>query len=163
MERSNTVGRNEQGLSPRADFLLADRTGYLLNKAAMLIAEDAERALETVGMRLRYFFVLTSLAGGPELSQQDLARLLNLDPTTVVALVDEMERNQHVERRRNPADRRRYTLVLTESGRTALSAAEQVVTDAEAAFFGPLTGAERAGMQDMLIRLLEGRWPSSVC
>ncbi|WP_242553844.1 MarR family transcriptional regulator, partial [Streptomyces beijiangensis] len=62
-------------------------------------------------MRSRYFFVLASLAGGPELSQQDLSRLLNLDPTTVVTVIDEMERNQHVERRRTPADRRRYNLI----------------------------------------------------
>ena len=55
--------------------------------------------------------------GGPELSRQDLSRPLNLDPATVVTVIDEpvidetvideTERNGHVERRRNPADRRR--------------------------------------------------------
>ncbi|MEK8145195.1 MarR family winged helix-turn-helix transcriptional regulator [Streptomyces sp. M10(2022)] len=84
--------------------------------------EEAERALTTQGMRLRYFYVLAALDSDLSLSQQDLSRLLNLDPTTMVALIDEMESAGHVERRRNPSDRRRYILRLTEGGREALSA-----------------------------------------
>jgi DNA-binding MarR family transcriptional regulator len=163
MGRSTTAEHDAQKLTPRDDFLLAGRTGYLLNKAALLLLEDVERALEQVGMRSRYFFVLASLAGGPDLSQQDLSRLLNLDPTTVVALVDEMERNQHVERRRNPSDRRRYNLILTEAGRESLAAADTVVSAAESDFFGPLDGGERDVLHGMLGRLLEGRWPASIC
>lgn len=157
------VAEGAQKRTPRDDFLLAGRTGYLLNKAALLLLEDVEHALEQVGMRSRYFFVLASLAGGPELSQQDLSRLLNLDPTTVVALVDEMEANQHVERRRNPSDRRRYNLILTEAGREMLTAADTVVTQAESAFFGMLDGAERDALRGMLGRVMEDRWPASVC
>lgn len=149
--------------TPRDDFLLAGRTGYLLNKAALLLREDVEHALAQVGMRSRYFFVLASLAGGPELSQQDLSRLLNLDPTTVVALIDEMEANKHVERRRNPSDRRRYNLILTEAGRAKLTAADAVVTEAESAFFGMLDGGERDALRGMLGRVMEDRWPASVC
>lgn len=149
--------------TPRDDFPLAGRTGYLLSKAALLLREDVERALEQVGIRGRYFFVLASLAGGPELSQQDLSRLLNLDPTTVVALVDELEANKHVERRRNPSDRRRYNLVLTEAGREKLAAADEVVTEAESAFFGMLDGGERDALRGLLGRVMEDRWPASVC
>jgi DNA-binding MarR family transcriptional regulator len=163
MARSGNAEREGVHLSPRKDFLIAERPGYLLHKAALLLVEDVERALGTVGMRSRYFFVLASLAGGPELSQQDLSRLLNLDPTTVVAVIDEMERNQHVERRRNPADRRRYNLILTESGREALAAADRVVTEVESAFFGMLTEGERGGLREMLGTMLAGRWPASVC
>jgi DNA-binding MarR family transcriptional regulator len=152
-----------QHLSPHKEFLLGDRVGFLFHKAALLLAEDVERALETVGMRSRYFFVLASLAGGLELSQQDLSRLLNLDPTTVVTVIDEMARNEHVERRRSTADRRRYNLHLTDAGRMALVEAERVATGAESAFFGTLSDEERAIMGGMLGRLMEGRWPASVC
>jgi len=163
MARGGTSEHTAAQLSPRADFPLAERPGYLLHKAALLLVEDVEQALATIGMRIRYFFVLASLAGGPELSQQDLSKLLNLDPTTVVTVIDEMERNEHVERRRNPADRRRYTLILTESGRAALATADRVATAAESAFFGPIDEAERGPLYGMLGRLLEGRWPASVC
>ncbi|MEU4143772.1 MarR family winged helix-turn-helix transcriptional regulator [Streptomyces parvulus] len=163
MARSGNAERNGAPARPREDFLIAERSGYLLHKAALLLVEDVEKALETVGMRSRYFFVLASLAGGPELSQQDLSRLLNLDPTTVVTVIDEMERNQHVERRRNPVDRRRYNLILTDSARAALAEADAVVTEVESAFFGMLDDDERRVLRKMLDRMLAGRWPASVC
>ncbi|KAA0929822.1 MULTISPECIES: MarR family winged helix-turn-helix transcriptional regulator [Streptomyces] len=161
MVRSDSAERH--GTSPRKDFLIAERPGYLLHKAGLVLVEDVEKALGAVGMRIRYFFVLAALAGGPELSQQDLSRLLNLDPTTVVTVIDEMERNQHVERRRNPADRRRYNLILTESGREALATADRVATEVEENFFGALAGDEREALRKMLGVLMAGRWPASVC
>ncbi|MFF0103758.1 MarR family winged helix-turn-helix transcriptional regulator [Streptomyces hirsutus] len=163
MARSGNAERDGAHLRPREDFFIAERPGYLLHKAGLILLEDVEKALETVGMRSRYFFVLASLAGGPELSQQDLSRLLNLDPTTVVTVIDEMERNQHVERRRNPADRRRYNLILTDAGRAALAEVDSVVTEVETAFFGALDDDEREVMRRMLDRMLAGRWPASVC
>ncbi|MFJ8538320.1 MarR family winged helix-turn-helix transcriptional regulator [Streptomyces sp. NPDC093591] len=163
MTRSGNTEQNGAPRRPREDFLIAERPGYLLHKAALLLVEDVEKALETVGMRSRYFFVLASLAGGPELSQQDLSRLLNLDPTTVVTVIDEMECNQHVERRRNPVDRRRYNLILTDSGRAVLAEADSVVTEVESAFFGMLADDERHVLRKMLDRMLAGRWPASVC
>ncbi|MFH8989316.1 MarR family winged helix-turn-helix transcriptional regulator [Streptomyces sp. NPDC017940] len=163
MARSGNAGQGGAPQRPREDFLIAERPGYLLHKAALLLVEDVEKALGTVGMRSRYFFVLASLAGGPELSQQDLSRLLNLDPTTVVTVIDAMERNQHVERRRNPADRRRYNLILTDSGRAALAEADAVATEVESAFFGMLADDERRVLRGTLDRILAGRWPASVC
>ena len=158
-----TAGTEQNGVSPREDFLIAERPGYLLHKAGLVLVEDVEKALGAVGMRIRDFFVLAALAGGPELSQQDLSRLLNLDPTTVVTVIDEMERNAYVERRRNPADRRRYNLILTESGREALATADRVATEVESAFFGALSEDERGVLRKMLGTLMSGRWPASVC
>lgn len=154
---------SDRGGMPREDFLLAGRPGYLLHKSALLLAEDAEEALAEVGMRFREFFVLAALASGPELSQQDLSRLLNLDPTTVVAVIDDLERRKHVERRRNPQDRRRYILVLTDSGRKSLAAADRVASRIEQQFFGALTAEERRVLHTMLGRVMAGRWPASVC
>ncbi|MYQ56921.1 MarR family transcriptional regulator [Streptomyces sp. SID4926] len=153
----------QAGASPRKDFPIAERPGYLLHKAGLVLVEDVEKALGSVGMRIRDFFVLAALAGGPELSQQDLSRLLNLDPTTVVTVIDEMERNGHVERRRNPADRRRYNLFLTASGREALATADRVATEVESAFFGGLSADERAALHTTLGVLMAGRWPAAVC
>ncbi|WP_237515182.1 MULTISPECIES: MarR family winged helix-turn-helix transcriptional regulator [unclassified Streptomyces] len=153
----------QAGASPRKDFPIAERPGYLLHKAGLVLVEDVEKALGSVGMRIRDFFVLAALAGGPELSQQDLSRLLNLDPTTVVTVIDEMERNGHVERRRNPADRRRYNLFLTATGREALATADRVATEVESAFFGGLSADERAALRTTLGVLMAGRWPAAVC
>jgi DNA-binding MarR family transcriptional regulator len=163
MEHSEPAKGESQQLSPREDFPLAAHLGFLLHKAALLLVEDVEAALETIGIRTRYYFVLACLGGRPRLSQQDISRLLGLDPTTVVTVIDEMERNGHVERRRDPADRRRYQLHLTDSGRERLAVIERVATGAEARFFGMLADDESTALRDILSRTLEGRWPSSVC
>ncbi|MFE9425166.1 MarR family winged helix-turn-helix transcriptional regulator [Kitasatospora sp. NPDC006697] len=147
----------------RADFLLAGHTGVLLFKAGLLIQELAEQAFQEAGYTLRHFMVYSALAGEAQLSQQDLSKVVNLDPTTVVALIDEMERTGHVERHRNPADRRRYILRLTEAGREALTAVEAVASAAEEAFFAQLGPGGQEQLHGMLGRLLAGRWPESVC
>ncbi|MGF1430007.1 MarR family winged helix-turn-helix transcriptional regulator [Kitasatospora sp. LaBMicrA B282] len=149
--------------TPRPDFPLADHAGVLLHKAGMVIAEEVDQALRAEGHKLRNFLVLAALAGGAELSQQDLSQVINLDPTTVVALIDELERAGQVERRRNPADRRRYILGLTETGRTALAEAQQVAEQAEDAFFADLPAGQRQLLHEILGGLLANRWPRAVC
>jgi DNA-binding MarR family transcriptional regulator len=144
------------------DFPLVNRTGYLLNKAGLLLMHEAEQALEAQGMRMRYFYVLAALEGGHLLSQQDLSRLLNLDPTTMVALIDEMESVGHVERRRNPADRRRYILHLTDDGRQALSQASLAVGAVEEAFLAAVPDQDRERLQQILKGLLADQWPSVI-
>ncbi|MFT2016546.1 MarR family winged helix-turn-helix transcriptional regulator [Streptomyces sp. 796.1] len=144
------------------DFPLVNRTGYLLNKAGLLLLSEAEHALEGQGMRMRYFYVLAALEGGHLLSQQDLSRLLSLDPTTMVSLIDEMESAGHVERRRNPADRRRYILHLTEAGRQALAEASQAVASVEDGFFAAVPEGDRDRLKATLRQLLADRWPSVI-
>ncbi|MET7290280.1 MarR family winged helix-turn-helix transcriptional regulator [Streptomyces sp. NPDC005573] len=141
------------------DFPLVRRTGYLLNKAGAILMEDAERALAEQGMRLRYFYVLAALESDLSLSQQDLSRLLHLDPTTMVALVDEMERAGQVERRRNPADRRRYILRLTDEGRAALERAGRAVDAVEREFLEAVPAEDRERLRALLGDLLADRWP----
>ncbi|MGW1978218.1 MarR family winged helix-turn-helix transcriptional regulator [Streptomyces sp. NPDC001889] len=141
------------------DFPLVRRTGYLLHKAGTLLMEDAEQALAAQGMRMRYFYVLAALESGLSLSQQDLSRLLNLDPTTMVALIDEMEGAGHVERRRNPSDRRRYILSLTGGGREALERAGRAVDEVERDFLAGVPEADRERLRAVLGELLADRWP----
>ncbi|MEC4017865.1 MarR family winged helix-turn-helix transcriptional regulator [Streptomyces sp. H27-D2] len=143
-------------------FPLVRRTGYLLHKAGVLLMHEADRALESRGMRMRYFYVLAALEGGPSLSQQDLSGLLNLDPTTMVALIDEMESAGHVERRRNPADRRRYILDLTDAGREALLGASRAVEEVEQDFLSAVPAADRERLRDILGEVLADRWPSVI-
>ncbi|MFF7632453.1 MarR family winged helix-turn-helix transcriptional regulator [Kitasatospora sp. NPDC008050] len=147
----------------RHDFPLADHTGVLLHKAGLLIEQEVDAALGAAGYRLRNFLVLAALSGEAELSQQDLSQVINLDPTTVVALIDDLERVGHVERRRNPADRRRYILGITEAGRAALAETQQVAEEAERAFFARLPEGGREQLHEVLSVLLVDRWPNSVC
>ena len=98
----------EPGTIPRP---LADYTGYLLRAAH----DRALRIAATVvppGRSAREFGVLSVLVAGPS-SQQQLADMLHVNRTMMVQVVDSLEADGLVERRRNPADRRSYALQLT--------------------------------------------------
>lgn len=132
---------------------LADRPGALLSIAARTGQELARRRLRPLGVTVQMCGVLNVLAAGP-VSQQALGEQLGIDRTTVVELIDELERNGIAVRARNPADRRSYSLHLTPRGRTVQKRAARVFDAAAAEFFGPLTPAEQQALLDMLRRMI---------
>src|SRR5258708_35582183 len=54
-------------------------------------------------------------------SQQQLSRLVGVDPRNVVAVLDVLERERLIRRRAHPTDRRRHTVTLTPAGRQLLA------------------------------------------
>lgn len=106
-----------------------------------------------MGLSVRLCGVLNLLAEGP-ISQQALGEQLGIDRTTVVELIDEIERQGIVVRRRNPADRRSYALTLTPKGRTVQKRAARAFDAAADEFLGALELAERQALQGMLQRLI---------
>jgi MarR family transcriptional regulator, lower aerobic nicotinate degradation pathway regulator len=138
---------------------LADRTGFLAQKVGTLFLQAVGERLGELGLGNRPFFVLAGVEQGAPISQQDLSRALSIDPTTMVALVDELEQGGFVQRTRNARDRRRYDVTLTAAGAKALAAAQQAMNEVEEEFFSPLSDAERRRYHVYLEKLLEGRWP----
>jgi DNA-binding MarR family transcriptional regulator len=141
------------------DIPLADRTGFLAQKVGTLFLQAVGEQLGELGLGNRPFFVLAGIAHAAPISQQDLSRALSIDPTTMVALVDELEQGGFVQRTRNPRDRRRYDLTLTDAGAQSLASAQEAMDEVEEAFFSPLSDAERRRYHVYLEKLVEGRWP----
>ena len=73
----------------------------------------------------------------------------------MVAVVDELERAGFVERRRDPSDRRAYSLQATAKGRRVLDRAGDATERAEDEFLAPLPAADRRRLKQMLRTLLE--------
>ena len=132
---------------------LANRAGALLVIAGRTGQELASRRLAPMGLNVRLCGVLNLLAEGP-ISQQALGEQLGIDRTTIVELIDDLEQQGVVVRRRNPADRRSYALSLTPKGRTVRRRAARVFDDAADEFFNALEPAERSLLEDMLRRLI---------
>ena len=132
---------------------LADRAGALLTIAARTGQELAGRRLAPMGLTVRLCGVLNLLAKGP-ISQQELGEQLGIDRTTIVELIDELERQGVVVRRRNAADRRSYALVLTPKGRTVQKRASRAFDEAADEFFNALKPSERQLLSDMMRRLI---------
>ncbi len=125
--------------------MTTDHLGYLLKHAWLRAQEVTGPALAPYGIGGRELAVLLVLAGGESLSQQEAAGRLEVDRTTMVALLDELEAKGLVARRPHPDDRRRNIVEPTTKGRATLDAATRAYRDAERRFLAPLgeAGAER--------------------
>ena len=145
-------GRDRVSLPPAA---LAHNTGFLMSKVSQLTREEFERSLGPMGLKARHYDVLSTLAGEGPHAQGDLGEKLAIDRTTMVGLVDELEGLGLVERRRDPKDRRRYDLALTDAGRRTVSEAEAVAARVQDAVLAPLDDAERRRLHEMLASLLQ--------
>jgi DNA-binding MarR family transcriptional regulator len=113
---------------------------------------DAEAELASSGLRARHLIALTLLRDHGEQNQSDLATTLGLDPTNVVALLNELEADDLIERRRSPADRRRHTVTLTAAGQRRLTDAEHLLAGVERRVLSSLTSDEQATFYKLLAR-----------
>jgi DNA-binding MarR family transcriptional regulator len=120
---------------------LASRLGYLLKHAQRRLVEAAAPVMAPFGIDGRELAVLTLLAAGSPLSQQEAADELDVDRTTMVALVDALEAKGLVERHRSLADRRKNIVALTPAGQNRLRRAGKARDEVEGEFLAPLGDA----------------------
>jgi DNA-binding MarR family transcriptional regulator len=74
-----------------------------------------DRALAPLNLRSKEFWLL-AIAGAGNVSQHEIAELFGVDPSTLVAMLDELERRGWLRRKRNPHDRRVQWVQRTETG-----------------------------------------------
>jgi DNA-binding MarR family transcriptional regulator len=129
---------------------IADQLGYLLGRAHLEHRAIAERALAPLGLSGKGFGALILLVREGPLSQQRLGGRQGIDRTTMVAVVDELESAGFVERRRDPRDRRAYSLQATARGRRVLEQAAEATKRAEDEFLAPLPAADRRRLKRLL-------------
>jgi DNA-binding MarR family transcriptional regulator len=141
-----------------ADPLLTS-AGYLLLKAGTHFHALIDATLAELGLNGRQLLVLTFTGSEDHLSQQMLSVRLGLDPTIVVALVDELEDRGLVVRERDPEDRRRHRLRITAKGRKVHATAERAVAAAEKEFLTPLDRAQREALRAGLVTMMTPRLP----
>jgi DNA-binding MarR family transcriptional regulator len=110
---------------------------------------------ELLGIKLRQMMLLSYLRSGAPALQQQLCEALWLDPNNCVLLLNEMEELGYVERRRDPADRRRHVVELTHEGHKALERAERAQESLEEEVLAGLSADERAALRSLLARALE--------
>ena len=111
---------------------------------------------EVIGMRLKQLIALDHLREETCL-QQGLGQMLMLDPNNCVLLLNDLDEMGWVERRRDPADRRRHLVEITPKGRRALEEAERKLESLEDEVLGNLSGDERVQLHDLLAKALDGQ------
>src|SRR6476619_8515955 len=88
----------------------------LMIKLGRITMHRFTEALEPYGIRPRHVAALIELRDSGQLTQQSLCGQLHLDPTNLVAILNELEQRGYAIRRRDPEDRRRHLVEISESG-----------------------------------------------
>ncbi len=114
---------------------------------------------ELLGMHMRLLMALSYVRDHDRTPQQELAEALCMDANNVVLLLNELEDLGYVARRRDPHDRRRHLVELTDEGSGALSSAEQAQETIEDDVLRALDPGERRILWQLLTRALQGAEP----
>jgi DNA-binding MarR family transcriptional regulator len=124
--------------------------GYLLKHAHLQLEAITTRALEPFGIDPRSLGVLRVLASREPTSQQEVAQLLSVDRTTMVALLDSLEQHGIVSRRPLAGDRRRNVVELTSAGSDLFARAEVAAKAAEQQFLTPVDPRDADRLREAL-------------
>ena len=111
---------------------------------------------ELLGMDLRLLMALSYLADHDGAPQHELVDALCMDAKNVVLLLNDLDDLGHLERRRDPHDRRRHRVHITDAGREALERAAQAQEDIEDDVLQALNADERATLWQLLTRAVRG-------
>jgi len=132
---------------------LASAPGFLLSWNGRRTATMFARALEPLGLRPPHFGVMRLIATDPGLTQQELAERSLIDPSSMVAVVDELEELGYAERQPHPGDRRKHAVHLTNEGERMLERAQATAIAMTKELLAPLDGAEVAELRRLLRKL----------
>ena len=121
---------------------LASAPGFLLSWNGQRMAFEFARALAPLGLRPPHFGVMTLIDAHPGSAQQELVSRSPIDPSSMVAVIDELEELGLAERRRHPDDRRKHAVHLTAHGRRKLVRAREAAERMAQDVFAPLEPSE---------------------
>ena len=143
------------GSPPAAGGRGATSAAWLLAQVGAHAAAAFAARLSGLGLSPAHAGILRAIAAAEGLSQRRLARLLEILPSRLVALVDELEHRGLIERRDSADDRRVYALYLTGQGRTALAEIGRVAREHDGALCAALDDREHQLLVDLLRRIAD--------
>jgi DNA-binding MarR family transcriptional regulator len=126
------------------------RSGPLLDFIGRKVRLRAEAVLAPLGLRPRHLVALTVLRVRGGSTQQALATTLAMDGTNIVGLLNELEADRLIERRRSPEDRRRHVVELTDAGVEKLAKAECALAAVDQEVLGALDEDQRETLYNLL-------------
>jgi MarR family transcriptional regulator for hemolysin len=95
--------------------------GFLTHDVARLMRKRFEQRAARMGFTRSQWQVLVHLAKNEGIHQAGLAEILEVEPITLVRILDKLEGRGLVERRQHPTDRRLWLLYLTPEAHPSLA------------------------------------------
>jgi len=152
---SDTAVKTETTQGPPQGFpdeLLASEM-FLLKRLGMAAKERSIPTYEEAGLHPYHHAILAVLDEGSRQTQGAIADALGYDKSQLVGLLDELEEDGLIERKRDQADRRRQIVRITPAGRKALERLRRLSRQLEDDFLSPLDEDERRRLHELLLRL----------
>jgi MarR family transcriptional regulator, transcriptional regulator for hemolysin len=128
---------------------------FMLAHAAHVLATRMTAAFAEIGITPRDYCVLYHASSG-ELTQIELARVSDLDKTTMVVTLDELEEAGYAERRTSRIDRRARIVHVTPDGERIAAAGAKIVDRVHRQVLEALPPGHRDVFMSSLTELVNG-------
>jgi DNA-binding MarR family transcriptional regulator len=132
---------------------LVSSTSFLLKRLGWIIKDQMLEAFESTGLNPQHYAVLSLLEEEARETQGTIADALCYDRSHLVGLLDELEEQGLIERRRDPGDRRRHVVTLTPNGKERLTRFRSIARRFDKEFFAPLDPEQRETLHALLLQL----------
>ncbi|HEX4767331.1 MAG TPA: MarR family transcriptional regulator [Lichenihabitans sp.] len=128
----------------------APTVGFLIHDVARLMRKRFEQRAARLGFTRSQWQVLVHLAKNEGINQAGLADILEVEPITLVRILDKLEARGLVERRQHPSDRRVWLLYLTADAHPSLSLLRVIGDTTRAEALSGLTEDQQACLMQAL-------------
>jgi DNA-binding MarR family transcriptional regulator len=149
------VQRSHTATSSPIDSEVAEFAGQLFFRLWRASHTRIAEGLETIGLTTALFGVLNFLGTRKGVIQQEIGAAMGIDPSTMVSLIDELEREGLAKRRPAPRDRRAREVALTAKGRRLRERGRRMATQVDNEVLRGLTARERRELESLLRRALD--------
>jgi DNA-binding MarR family transcriptional regulator len=145
-----------------ADTEVAEFAGQLFFRLWRASHTRITEALQSIDLTPPLFGVLNFLGARQGAIQLEIATAMGIDPSTIVSLVDELERAGLAQRRPHPKDRRAREVAITPKGRRLLERGRQMALQVEDEVLQGLTATQRRELLSLLRRALDSAPPQTM-
>jgi DNA-binding MarR family transcriptional regulator len=136
---------------------LTHLVGYAASRASIQLKKSFRRHLGPLQLKAVEFSILVLVASNPRLNQKQLGAALDLSAPNLAVILDRLAERGLVERVRSTVDRRAQQLHLTPAGRALTERAGAIAATMENDALRMLSGAERALLIELLLKVARGR------
>lgn len=144
---------------PYAENAVAEFAGQLFFRLWRASHTRVTEVLASIDLTPASFGLLNIIGAREGAIQQELGAVMGVDASTMVSLVDELERAGLAERRPHLKDRRAREVCITPQGRRQLKRARGMAKQVEEEVLRGLNASERRELLKLLKRALESAPP----
>jgi len=137
--------------------------GFLLAKTHQYFSSFFKEKLNKYSLTPPQFAMLAFLWKRDGLSQIQLGNCMNTDRTTISGIVDRLEKDGLVTRRRDPEDRRTYLINLTPRAFALQDEMEEMATQAKYEVTAMLSDGEKEQLERILRKILDAAAATRGC